>query len=339
MKHLYSAVFLAVVSLTGMAAPVLGAGEQGTILVQVDGEPITQKQLDTFFNAFFYNERVRQRVQKLPEYQKEAVLARGRSKALGEMIHRRLLLDAAEERFMKDDKIAEVVERLTRKRTEELKKEARSEVEFVQGLHQRGLSLRQWREYVRETILIQNYLWEKTRSRSRVRPVEVRRYYREHKDQFRRPREIVYRMIIIDPDKCDNPDDERALAMKIRRKLEKGADFAALAERYSLDRDRTEGGLRRVEVPEDDPGWVPAVCEGLSEGEISDVQKTAAGCSIAQLEKIVPAHVAPFEEVQDQIRKRLIDNKRRDARKKLIEQLRKEAHIKVLPPAQDMVGS
>lgn len=342
MKRLYVSVMLAVLSIGIVsAAPVSvgGTETEGKSLVRIDGRPITHEELDTFFKAFFYRQEVRERVARLPEYQQEAVLARGRSKALTELIHRRLLLDAAEEQFLKNERTSALVEKLTEKRAEEMKKKAGSHVAFVQDLHARGLSLRRWRRFLRETILIQNYMWEKTKVNTRVRPVEMRRYYREHKDQFRRARQIVYRMIIVDPDKCKGTGTEEALAEQIHRQLSRGADFAQLAETYSLDRDRTEGGLRRVEAPEDDPDWVPSICRGLEPGEVSEVQETAAGCCIARLEDIIPASAPPFEEVQEDIHQRLLSNRRRQAQEKLLKELREQAHVKVLPAGREMLGS
>lgn len=345
MRHLYMAVFLALLlalfagSADADPTSVAGAEPEAKRLVQIDGKAITREELDTFFNAFFYHDEMRQKVARLPDFQQEAILARGRSQALSELIRRQLLLDAAKEQFLKDGRVEALVKDLTQKRIEEIKRNAGSHVSFVQSLHRRGLSLRGWKEFIRETILIQNFIWEKTEVNTRIRPVEMRRYYREHRDQFRRPRQILYRMIVVDPEHCEKAEDEEDLAQKIHWKLSEGADFAQLADKYSLDRDRREGGLHKVEVPEDDPGWMPSICRGLSPGEISEVQKTSAGCSIARLEEIIPARTVRYEDVQKEIHQRLLTSRRRQAQERLVEELRNEAHVRVLPAGKEMLGS
>ena len=340
MRSKYSRCLLVFVCLS--AALLLPAGAESsetTKLVEIDGKTITREQLDTFFNAYFYRPDVREKLASLPDFQKEAVIARGRSQALDKLVERRLLLSAAEERFLTNDQVSQIVDKLTENRVEEIRSRTQSWVGFVRQLHERDVSLEDWKTYLRETILIQNFIHEETQASRRIRPVEMRRYYQEHRDQFRQPRRIVYRQILVDPEQCEKPGNEEDLARQIRQKLLNGASFARLAEKYSLDRDQTEGGLHRVEAPKNKPEWMPPAVDGLKPGEISEVHKTQAGCSIARLEKIIPARVAPYEEAQDSIRKRLLENRQRTAREKLIKELRENAQVKVLPEGREILGS
>ena len=342
MSKKYVYVFLCVFCLSRFLAAPLEAEEAqdtGEQLANIDGQPITREELETFFNAFFDTRKIKEKIRELPDYQQEAVMARGRSKAFQELVRRRLLLDAAREEFTKNKRIQNVVDKLTEERAERMRKAAGSHIAFMKDLHDRGLSLERWKEYVRETILIQNYLYKETNMKSRVRPSTMRRYYEENKQQFQKPRTIVYRMILIDPDKCREGEKEQGLARRIRERLHDGAEFARVAEEYSIDRDRTEGGLHRVEAPESDSGWLPPACRGLEPGEISPVQHTESGCRITKLERIIPARVAPFKDVQEDIRRRLLKNRRREARKQLVQSLRQEATVEILPPGKEIIGS
>ncbi len=324
-----------------LATPVIAAetASEAPPLVKIDGENITQQDLDTFFHAFFYRKDVRKKLSSLPEFRRKAIIARGKGKALKKLIQRKLLLSAARQRFVKNDKIEKVIDTMTDNRLEQIKNSVDSWVGFVKDLHERDVSLREWKNLLRESILIQNFVHRETRDSIRIRPVEVKRYYENHRQNYTRPRTIIYRLLVVDPDTCDKSTSPEEMARHIRKKVADGADFARLAEKYSINRNDTQGGLKRVEVPDNKPNWMPPVVQGLKPGELSTVQKTDSGYSIARLEKILPAGPKPYKEVQNQIQKRLRKNRRRQVRKKLLKRLRQDANVEILPAGKELIGS
>lgn len=305
-------------------------------LARVGGHTITGEELTTFFKAFFLREEAARRVRDLPLLQRRQVLSRGRAQALRRLIERRALLQKVRPRFEEHPGVLEEVDRLVEERLRRAARESGSMVALMRQLHERGVSLGQWKDFMAETIMIQQYLWDRVESEVRVRPEQIRRYWRRHREEFRRPRQVLYRLIVVDPAGTETEQERRARAESIRRRIAEGASFAEMAEKHSLDRDRTEGGLRKVQAPE---GWLPPVCRGLEPGQLSEVLKTEAGFCIARLEEIRPARVPPFEEVQEEVRRRLVEQARSREQRRAIRELRQEASVTILPAGRKLLGS
>ena len=117
---------------------------------------------------------------------------------------------------------------------------------------------------------------------------------------------------------------ERALA---------GEDFAALAREFSEDAGtRSEGG---------DTGFFPRgamvkpfeeVAFSLDEGEISDLVNTVYGVHIIKLEERQAPRLLPLDEIRDQLRDYVREEKMEAAVRDKVDALRAQADVKVLIP-------
>jgi len=307
-------------------------------LVQVGAHTITRDELDRFFQAFYLDDDARKQLDGLPVLQREQVLAEGRSKALRELMDRHLLLAEAKDSRLGGEGVRKVVDEMVEQRLKEFQARMGSAVALVRYLHEKGITVSQWKTYTTDGILIQNYVWEKARSGMNLRPDDLRRYYEGHKSEFRLPRRVTYRVIVVDPTGCKTPEEERAKAENILAAIRGGADFTAQADLHSLERDKVKGGLRVVDAPPALPDWLPRLCEGLKEGEVSAAQQTDAGFCIAKLERAEPSRTASFPEVQEQIRETLTAQARREARQSLVERLREGGNVQPYPAGQKMLG-
>jgi hypothetical protein len=307
-------------------------------LVQVGTHTITRDELDRFFQAFYLDDDARKQLDGLPVLQREQVLAEGRSKALRELMDRHLLLAEAKESRLGGEGVRKVVDEMVEQRLKEFQARMGSAVALVRYLHERGITVSQWKAYTADSVLIQNYVWEKARSGMNLRPDDLRSYYEGHKSEFRLPRRVTYRVIVVDPAGCTTPEEERAKAEKILQAIRGGGDFTAQADLYSLERAKVKGGLRVVDAPPAFPDWLPRLCEGLKEGEVSGVQQTDAGFCIAKLERAEPSRIASFPEVQEQIREALTVQARQEARRSLVERLREGGNVQPYPAGQKMLG-
>ncbi len=320
-----------------MPVPPREAGEAEK-LVRVNDHVITRKELETFFEAFYLNEPLREEMRGLPPLQREQLYGQGFAKALPELVEQRLLLAEARREYTNTEAVQKAIDEMLVRRLDELSEEKGSLRAALQSFHHRGITLEEWRELMADAILAQNYLWGKLESPVHIRPAELRLYYRRHRESLRRPRRVLYRLILVDPAGCENEEQERAKAESILEQIRQGADFAQLAERHSLDRDETEGGLREVEASRTSSDWLPPLCRGLKPGEVSGVQKSEAGYCIARLEKVIPSHVPSFEEVQQAMRAALSRRKREEAQRELIDRLRSSAHVQYLPAGEKLLG-
>ena len=307
-------------------------------LVRVDDHVITRAELQTYFEGFYADRRMQEHLRCLPPLERGQFLALEMAKALPELVEQHLLVAAAKEEYPNLEPVQKAVDEILARRLRELSREQGSLMAVVQSFHDRGITLEEWKHLLSDAILVQNYVRPRIQSRLRVSPTDMRRYYEQDPGAFRRPRRVAYRLIIVDPAGCETPEQERAKAQSILERLRLGADFAELAEQYSIDRDQTDGGLHEVDAPLAPPDWLPPPCAGLEPGQLSELRPTEAGYCIARLESIVPSRIPPFDEVQAEVRAILLERKTREAEREVIERLRSKAVVEYLPAGNTLLG-
>ncbi len=178
---------------------------------------------------------------------------------------------------------------------------------------------RKVRQY-REALLLKKYVDEKL-SNIKVTDEEVKEYYEKHKSEFTQPAKVKVRHILVKTKKE---------AEEIRKKLLKGADFAALARKYSIDKASARNGGELGELTRDSLVKEFAnVAFSLKVGEISKPVKTRFGYHIIQVEKKTPEVVIPLSHVKEEIRQTLLHQKRSEALRKMIEDLKKKSKVEV----------
>ena len=141
-----------------------------------------------------------------------------------------------------------------------------------------------------------------------VTPLQVQDYYETHEKEFRISEAVHVRHILFRvPEGADarKEGEIRAKALSLEEQLKKGADFAALARKYSEDPSASRGGdlgkLRRGEsVPE-----FEKAAFSLKPGEISDLVRTQFGFHIVQVVSKEPEKTRRLEEVREEIVQRL----------------------------------
>lgn len=306
-------------------------------LVRVNKHVITLKELDVHLKVFYLTSRLRKQFMSLPPAQQEQFYAERRKEALRDLINRHLMLEQAKKEYLGQPQIEKAIEVHVEKFARAKAREVGSFMTLHQWVHEHGLSMEEWKALVGDSTLVQHYMWERVGARMHVSPEEIRRYYEEHKEEFRRPRRVIYRMILIDPEGCETAQQEQAKAEAILQKIREGADFAEVAEKHSLDRHKTDGGLREQDAPLTLADWLPPSCKGLQPGEVSEAQRTQAGYSITKLERVVPSRIPPFEEAQVEAREILLGQKTAEARKTLVKKLLDGAHVQYFPAGERML--
>lgn len=131
---------------------------------------------------------------------------------------------------------------------------------------------------------------------------QARQYYQQHLKDYAVPDQVKVRHILISvPHGADAKTDAaaKAKAEDVLKQLRGGADFAALAKKYSEDPGSKEQGgelgmlQHGVTVPEFDK-----TAFSLSPGQTSEPIKTQFGYHIIQTEEKQTAHTKPFDEVK-----------------------------------------
>jgi parvulin-like peptidyl-prolyl isomerase len=224
-----------------------------------------------------------------------------------------------------------------------------SESQLKERLAQSGRSLNQMQQSFRQSFLADQFLYMTIKDKTKVELPDLLKYYDEHvkKHEFDRPALITWREIVVEPIQPKNPPDAphdstvlltsasssretaRREAESLLEKLRRGEDFAKLARKES---DGPAGSRNQGGLMETSPGGygikpVSAALDTLPIGRLSDVIEGPDGFHIVKVEKRRPAGPASFEEVQNEIRPILENQKFTAERAALIAKLRKNTLI------------
>ncbi len=154
----------------------------------------------------------------------------------------------------------------------------------------------------------------------KVTPEEAKAYYDANKTQFVSPEEMKASHILVDT------EDE---AKKIKARIDKGEDFAAVAKEVSKCPSAPRGGDlgffgKGKMVPE-----FEKAAFALKEGEVSSPVKTQFGWHIIKATGRKEARTKPFEEVKDEITAKLTQEKQKKAYEDLLAKLKAGSEVKI----------
>ena len=145
------------------------------------------------------------------------------------------------------------------------------------------------------------------------------------------PERVHARHILLQA-KTGPADEERARkkALSVRDQLLKGADFAAMAKKYSMDTSTKDSGGVLGEVPVSSlPPNFQEPLTGLGDGEVSVPLKGEAGYYVFKLGGRVPERDYQFDEVKEELKQIVLNQKLRDAYDRWLERIRKSVNIEV----------
>ncbi len=303
-------LFLTIVLLAGCQKN-RGLDSQGPdkedILAMVNGEPITMEDLD--------NERD---LSPLPKHSSAARAVQDINQALFEqLVERKLLLQEARRRHIQVS-------------PEEVQDEIRGSAgnlslnQLHRFLSDQGEDVQEWQKRLSEELLINKLLQELTKKITAVSAAEEKDYYAKHvSTEFREPAKVKVRQILV--------RSERK-AEAVLKELKKKADFGDLAREKSLAPDAKKGGDWGYCSYDDLPAPLAQVIFDLDPGEVSKPVKSAYGYHIFLAEARRNARVLTFEEAQDTIKQKLLNEKKNALIEKFLTELPKNAKIEMLKP-------
>ena len=191
---------------------------------------------------------------------------------------------------------------------------------FDKQLKDQGLTEAQVRKDIRAQIISEKIFEEVTR-KVNVTDKQVEDYYTKNKAQYSQPESREVRHILV---------KTRAQANDLYDQLKGGADFAALAKKFSEDTgSKANGGKLTISkgqtvAPFDQTAFL------LKKNEISKPVKTEFGYHLIQpIGDVKEAKVTPLKDVKDSIRQQLAQTKKNEAMTKWVEDLKKDYEDKV----------
>jgi peptidyl-prolyl cis-trans isomerase SurA len=184
--------------------------------------------------------------------------------------------------------------------------------QLTELLTREGLTLQDYKDRLREQIILARLMNQAVRSRVSVDAGEVEAYYRAHRDEFNQPAQVRVRHIFfrLEPGATrPQADAVQAHAAQVLEEAKNESDFSALARRYSEDATAPNGGdLGLIGRGQALPEFEEAIF-ALKEGDISDVIRTPNGLHIVKVEAFAKGSERPFSEIKAEIERRLLQEK------------------------------
>ena len=326
-------VAILLLALILVTIPVVGAdeaNEQNTqeedIAVVVNGEKITVNEVDSAINLRGLVNKLAQVDQQFVSllFQTDAgaeLLNEYRKTQLDNIIVHELLVQEVEN---KDINISdERKNELFNEQIENIKSQQQmTDDDLLNALKQQGItSLDSFKEIFmsqNETAIMINELQKSVVEPVKVSDKEVKDYYDENIDQFTNKESVTASHILV---------EEEDTANEVLNKLNDGADFSELAKEYSIDGSAQQGGnlgsftRGRMVKPFEEAAFA------LEIGEISDVVKSQFGYHIIKVTDKKEEEIKLFEDVKENIKSNLLQEKQMKAMEEYIEELRENAEI------------
>jgi peptidyl-prolyl cis-trans isomerase C len=247
--------------------------------------------------------------------------------AIGQLLSAELLYQAAGKLEIKD-----LDKQIDAKLAEGKARFPKSE-DFAKAIKDLEMDEKTLRDYTRRDLLISRFVESAIVPKVKVTEEDARTFYTKNPDKFTRSELVKASHILIGVDaKASDEEKKKAAekALKLRKELVGGADFATLAKGNSTCPSSQQGGdLGFFAKGQMVPAFDKSVFE-LKPGEISDVVETQFGYHIIKLTEKKPAETVSFKEAQSKIEEFLKGQKINAAVEDYLSEARKTAKIEML---------
>jgi peptidyl-prolyl cis-trans isomerase SurA len=305
-------------------------GSPAGVAAVVNGYKITQAELDQYYQS---------QVEHTEAPRSEDEQRMLRLNLLREVIDRQIMLQRAEKLGLM------AVDSEVETRLKEYRAPFDGDAAFETNLKNRGMTLEDLKTELRRTLTIEKLFNKEVTSRISVTDAELKAFYEENKASFNLPEQQLHLAQIVVTPKAEVPvpnllnDDARdvetaqAKIEMIAQRLQKGDDFAEVAQSLSEDADSTASGGDLGFIPQSSLEradlTVRRVVASLSPGEISPVIKSENEFRIIRLISIEPAGQRDFSDprVQQTLRETLINRKDQLLKAAYLEVARNEARV------------
>jgi parvulin-like peptidyl-prolyl isomerase len=288
------------------------------ILVQVNDDIITQSDLNRKLVEYQMSLEAKYSGEELAHLMQQA-----QKKALDELIEDKLMDQKAAEFGPPSDidtRVSTNIQQIMKKNNlttnEDLEKAL---------ISQQGTTLREFRDIVRKSIMREDLVDSYVRSRISLLAQEIDKYYKDHAAEFTKPEEVTISEIDIPID--GNGQEAENRANDIYNRILKGESFAVLASQYSKGLTANKGGVTpTIQLLKLNSETVKAIAD-LKTGDISKPQKLKDMYVIYRMDLRQPAIVKPLDEIKNEIRYRLWEQKYTPEYTRFISQLKEDAYI------------
>ena len=257
----------------------------------------------------------------------DAAKAQLRQAALESLIGKKLIQQKIKELDVKvsDEEVRQAIEDV--KRTNNITQE-----KLLEALAARGISFDDYKAQLREQLERLRLISLEVRSKIQISEQEARDYYAANPDAFQvdesfRVRQIFFKL----SPQASEAERKRVVASaeKVLAEARGGADFAALAGKYSQDPSAKEGGYLGYLKKGDIMPEIETSLAGMKKGDISGLIRTPVGIHIMKLEEYRQGKRQTFESAKAEIEDILYKKKSEERFNQWLAELRKNASIEI----------
>ncbi len=189
-------------------------------------------------------------------------------------------------------------------------------------------------EQMRRNLLIREVMGREVQQKISVEEEDLRRYYRNHPDEFSTPRRLEVREVVVPDSAAADPAARYAIAAEVADALRVGAEGEErLAELAAAGQAGSVVQLGWVEQGDLEPALESAIWE-LGAGELSEPVAARGGLHVVQVLAEEPAALREFAEVQAQIQAKLRSERFQEKMTGFLEELERNSHIVSNPPPE-----
>lgn len=316
---------IATVAICTMAVSVMGCkmiektpeAIQNTVLAKVGNEKITKGEIDKelkqytdalqqqYGNDYASNEQIAEQLKQTKQ------------QYLTAMVNEKLMLQQAEALNLKpsDEEIDKEVDDIIN----QYKTQYSGDGQYEQLLETNGFTEDSFKEYQRKQS-IARYVYNDIIKDVTVSDDDIQNYYNENKDtQYSvGAGATVAHILVADKAEDGSVDFDKSLetANALKAKIDAGADFAEVAKENSVDTGTATNGGSLGFIPYNSTQYVTEFMDGfknLKEGEVSQPVKSNYGYHIIKATGLKEAEVTPLDDVKDQIKNTLEQQKQGEA--------------------------
>src|SRR5215467_1964690 len=248
-----------------------------------------------------------------------------RQLALQDLIDRRLVIQA----FKKES--YEIPDHIVDLRIQQIIRESfgGDRNTFVKTLEAQNYTLGEFKAKEMEKIIVGAMKSHNVKTNSIISPTKIDEYYRKHRDEFTSKEQIKLRMIMIAGHKdTASAPAQKELAEEVLGKLASGAEFEQMAQMYSEDSTKDNGG---------DWGWIEhkTLAEPLEKfafnmpvGRISNIIDYACNYYILKVDDKRGGSTKFLIEDRANTEKKLVQEEAQQIQERWLASLRQKAYIK-----------
>lgn len=225
-----------------------------------------------------------------------------------------------------NDAIGKAFDEETAKMMKEMKVISRHELDLE--LQKQKTSLASLRDNFTMQQTAMEYINFKSGPQKEVGRPELLRYYETHTEEYAVPAKVKWQQILMT---FENDDERREALDRMERaiaELKSGADFGEVARRHSDGYNAESGGhFGWTEADSLADEKVERALFSMPVGTVSEIFEDATTFQLVKVTDRQDAGRVPFEQVQDEIRKKLEKANRRDLAERVLRELRENATI------------